>query len=143
QQRAHEAVSLHREALRLQARSLDPKHPERATTLELWAKSAMTIGELSDAEPLAEETLAILEERLGADHLRVADALFTLAEVRARQTRWGEARTHCRRALTVVTRVLGSRHPSIGGHLDEYSAILRSADQVCAEAMTSTTGPPV
>jgi len=44
--------------------------------------------------------------------------------------RWAEARAHCRQALSIVTRVLGTRHPSIDGHLDEYFAILRRADQV-------------
>src|SRR5207247_9970581 len=143
QRRTHEAVSLHREALRLQVRSLDPKHPERATTLDLLAKAAVAIGDPGEAEPLAEEALAILEERLGADHLRVADTLFTFAELRAQQARWAAARARCRPAVRIVTRVLGTRHPSIDGHLDEYSALLRSAGQVCAEAMTAQTGAPV
>ena len=105
------------------------------------AKAAVAIGDPGEAEPLAEEALAILEERLGADHLRVADTLFTFVELRARQARWAEARAHCRQALSIVTRVLGTRHPSIDGHLDEYFAILRRADQVCAETMTSTGSP--
>jgi hypothetical protein len=102
----------------------------------------VAIGEPGEAEPLVEEALGILEERLGADHLRVADTLFTFAEARAQQARWAEARTHCRRALGIVTRMLGTRHPSIAGHLDEYSAILRGADQVLAEAIASATGSP-
>ncbi len=132
----------HLEALRLQAASLDPKHPERATTLELLAKATFATGEPGEAGPLAEEARAILEERLGADHLRVADALFTFAEVRARQARWAEARAHCRRALSIATRVLGTQHPRIDGHLEEYSAILRSADPVLAGAIGSATGSP-
>jgi tetratricopeptide (TPR) repeat protein len=140
QERAHEAVALHREALRAQVTTLDTKHPERAATLELLAQAAMAIGELHEAEAWGEEALAMLEERLGANHLRVAEARFTLAELRTRQARWDEAGAHCRQALGIVTRVLGPRHPSLDRHLDEYSAILHRADALRAHAVTSTTG---
>jgi tetratricopeptide (TPR) repeat protein len=64
-------------------------------------------GRYSEAIPLAQRTLAIVEKALGPDHPNVATALNNLADLYRAQGRYPDAETLYKRSLAIREKALG------------------------------------
>jgi tetratricopeptide (TPR) repeat protein len=64
-------------------------------------------GRYSEAIPLAQRTLAIVEKALGPDHPNVATALNNLADLYRAQGRYADAETLYKRSLAMREKELG------------------------------------
>jgi hypothetical protein len=82
---------------------------------------------MSEAEPIARETLSIWEETMGADHEWTAWGLDTLARVRLQQGDRAEATDLAERALLIFDRVFGSDHPQVTATL---TLLIQAREQV-------------
>ena len=66
----------------------------------------MTQDAFTQAEPLAEEALAITERTLGSDHPRVASCLMIVSLLHSRRDNYDRAVPELQRALTIAERGL-------------------------------------
>ncbi len=79
--------------------------------------------QFSEAEPLFERALRILERVLGAEHPDTAGLLNNLATLYESQGRYAEAESLYERALGICERVLGAEHPDTAQSLNNLAAL--------------------
>ncbi len=83
-------------------------------------------GQYADAIPLAERTLAILQQVLGQDHPDIAISLNDLALLYSSQGRYSEAEPLYRQALEMNQRLLGDEHPDVATSLNNLGFLYSS-----------------
>jgi len=110
-----EAVSLLREAVEIDRRTIGTDAPEYAISSHNLASVLIDLGDLSGAESRLRETLAIRRKVLGNDHPDLFYSLNNLAFVLLNEGNWEEAEPFAREALALNLRVLGKDHPQVAG----------------------------
>ena len=75
------AEPLHQRALAIMEKSLGPKHPDVAASLNNLANLYLNLGDYAKAEPLQQRALAIWEKSLGPEHPNVAGSFHNLANL--------------------------------------------------------------
>ena len=101
-----------------------------------WAKSASKVGEMlydlanyKEAELLLRETLRLREEKLGANHPDVAEALGNLAHLLMDTYHSEEVEPLMRRALAIDEASFGKEHPTVALRLNNLSKWLRATNR--------------
>ena len=115
------------------ARSAPNASLARAARLNTEALTALLDGQLADALPRAQESLALREAALGPSHPDVAVSLTTLAEVYRGQGRLDDADRLHRRALAIREAHYGRDHPDVAASLN-HLAVLYNARATYREA---------
>ena len=89
-------------------------------------------GRYTDAEPLYQRSLAMLEDTLGPNHPAVAASLGNLAALYQEEGRYADAERLCRRSVDILEKALGPEHPAVAESLrnlaDLYQAQGRAAE---------------
>jgi tetratricopeptide (TPR) repeat protein len=98
---------------------------EEADALNRRANELYQAGKFSEAMPLAQRSLAILEKALGADHPAVAVPLNDLASLHLAQGRYADAEPLFRRALAIREKALGPDHPNVAQLLNDLAELYR------------------
>jgi CHAT domain-containing protein/Tfp pilus assembly protein PilF len=80
-------------------------------------------GRYSEAIPLAQRTLAIVERALGPEHPNVATALNNLADLYQAQGRYPEAVPLYKRSLAIWEKALGPDHPDVALSLNNLAGL--------------------
>src|SRR6185437_8417844 len=88
-----------KKALQVAEQTLDPNHPDVATSLNSLALLYSSQGQYTQAEPLYKRALAIDEKIFGPDHPNVAISLNNLAQLYQAQEQYTEAEPLLKRAL--------------------------------------------
>lgn len=101
QGRLAEAETLHREALTMQKKLLDPAHREIADSLHDLAGVLLEQSRLSEAKTLFRKVLQSQRARLPADDLELADTLTGLADTLLAGKRFAEAEPPARECLAI------------------------------------------
>ena len=112
-------------ALELRRRTLAPDHPDVARSLYDYGWWQYDNAELGAAERTFREALQVQRKAGGADDVRLADTLNSLAEILRFQGKHEEAEPLVREGLAVRNRVLGPNHPDFAGSLHTLGRILR------------------
>src|ERR671925_51543 len=86
-------------------------------------------GKYSDAEPLYQRSLLILQKILGPEHPRVATSLNNLAALYRAQGYYGKAEPLYQRSLTIRERVPKPEHRDIAESLNNLGALYYSKGQ--------------
>lgn len=135
QERYSEAEPLLQRALAIGEQHLGNDHPLVATCLQNLAKiyreqrKGMANPFLepenysSEAEPLYQRALAILEQKLGDDHPNIAPILNNLADLYLAQRRYSEAELLHQRVLVILEQKLGSDHPDFALALNNLAGL--------------------
>ncbi|HAG84385.1 MAG TPA: tetratricopeptide repeat protein [Cyanobacteria bacterium UBA12227] len=135
QERYAEAEPLLQRALVIGEQHLGNDHPLVATCLQNLAKiyreqrKGMANPFLepenysSEAEPLYQRALAILEQKLGDDHPNIAPILNNLADLYLAQRRYSEAELLHQRVLVILEQKLGSDHPDFALALNNLAGL--------------------
>ncbi len=82
-------------------------------------------GKYSEAIPLAEKALAIVEKVLGQEHALVAISLNNLAELYRVQGNYAKAEPLFLRSLAILEKVLGQKHPDVATSLNNLAELYR------------------
>ncbi|NEO46746.1 MAG: CHAT domain-containing protein, partial [Moorea sp. SIO4A3] len=80
-------------------------------------------GKYSEAIPLAEIALGIVQQVLGEEHYSVATSLHNLALLYSRQGRYQEAETLYQQSLELFKRLLGEEHPHVATSLNNLAGL--------------------
>ncbi len=115
-----------------------PEDPRLATTLNTLAVLYHVQRKYTQAEPLYQRVLKLLEQTVGPEHPALATTLNNLAVVYEAQDKYGEAESLYQRALTLIERTLGPEHSNLAATLDNYADLLRKMQRE-AEAETAET----
>ncbi|MBV6622721.1 MAG: CHAT domain-containing protein [Rivularia sp. (in: Bacteria)] len=83
-------------------------------------------GKYSEAIPLAERALAIIEKVLGKEHLNVANILNNLAQFYQKQRNYTKAEPLYLRALAIREKVLGKQHPYVATSLNDLAQLYQA-----------------
>jgi tetratricopeptide (TPR) repeat protein len=83
----------------------------------------------TDAKPLCEQALAILENALGPDHFEVANSLDTLAELYRAQGEYAKAEPLYRRALAIYENTPGQESTDVAKILNNLAELYRTQGQ--------------
>ena len=102
-----------------------PEDPRLAATLNTLAVLYHAQKKYTQAEPLYQSVLKLLEQTVGPDHPTLATTLNNLAVVYEAQDRYAEAAPLYQRALALIERTLGPEHPNLAATLDNYADLLR------------------
>lgn len=78
-------------------------------------------GQYDRAEPLYRRALGILENALGPENLKVADALTDLGQLCTAQDRYAQAESLYRRALAIQEKALGVEHYRVAETLNDLA----------------------
>ena len=97
---------------------------QRAAALSQQALKLMDAGYYTEAEPLYQQALTILQEQLGSNHPDVATPLIGLAGLYAIQRRYEEAESLYRQALTILQEQSGENHPDVAATLIGLAGLL-------------------
>ena len=87
-------------------------------------------GKYSQAEPLFQRALAMLEKVLGSEHPYVAVTLNNLATLYTVQGKYTRAKELFKRALAICERALGPHHPNLAQFLENYAALLQKTKEI-------------
>ena len=121
-----EAVPLAERSLALREKTLGPRHPDIAISLNSLARLYQAQGAYARAEPLQARALDVREKALGPMHPDVAQSLVGLGELYYHQGAYARAEPLFIRALGIREKALGARHPAVAESLhdlgDLYSA---------------------
>jgi eukaryotic-like serine/threonine-protein kinase len=91
-----------------------PDAPEvRAELLAALARVYVSLGRFADAQPLAEEALALRRQVFGPVHADVASSLHALGEIERRRGDLLTADRHLQQALAMRRELLGEAHPLV------------------------------
>ena len=83
-------------------------------------------GRYSEAEPMYEQSLAISELQMGADHPEVSTSLNNLASLYRSQGRYSEAEPLSMRSLSINELKLGADHPLVANSLNNLASLYES-----------------
>jgi tetratricopeptide (TPR) repeat protein len=86
---------------------------DEATSLSRQIETLNNEGRYSEAIPIAQRVLAILEKALGPEHPDVATSLSNLAVIYDKQGRYADAEPLHKRALAIKEKALGPNHPDV------------------------------
>ncbi|MEN8446325.1 MAG: tetratricopeptide repeat protein, partial [Cyanobacteria bacterium J06555_13] len=90
------------------------------------------------AESWYEQGLSICQERLGREHLDVADSQMRLASIYKKQGRYSDAEQLYRQALTIRKKILGENHPDVATNLNDLAIVLKNqSNYIEAEVLHS------
>ena len=95
------------------------------TSLNNLAELYRAQGKYTEAEPLHQRSLAILEKALGPEHPNVGGSLNNLAELFRTQGKYAEAEPLYQRSLANMEKALGPEHPNVATLLENYATLLR------------------
>ncbi len=90
-----------------EAEGFGPQDPRLATSLDRLATLYQAKGSYTEAEPLFQRALAIVEKALGPDHPSVATSLNNLGLVYHAQGKYAEAEQLFQRSLAISEKALG------------------------------------
>lgn len=96
---------------------------EELTTLRRQIEQLRQAGKYPDALALAQRSVALTEQRFGANDVTVASALNTLALLYEDQGRHSEAEPLYKRTIAVVEKALGPDHRNLGVTLGNLAAL--------------------
>ena len=82
-------------------------------------------GKYPEAAELAKQSLALAEQKLGAEHPELAQPLYNLGLVYAAQARYGEAEQLYRRSLVIRENALGPEHADVAQSLIALGGLYR------------------
>jgi Tfp pilus assembly protein PilF len=99
--------------------------PDMAANLSNLAILYSDQGKYAEAERMYQRALRIREQRLGPEHLQMADLLSNLAALYFDQGRYAEAEPLGTRALHIRERQLGSEHPDVAHALNNLAEVYR------------------
>ncbi len=77
----------------------------------------------SEAEPLYQRSVAILEKALGPEHPDVAASLNNLAGLYKVQGHYAEAEPLYKRSLAINEKALGPEHPDVAASLNNLAEL--------------------
>jgi CHAT domain-containing protein/Flp pilus assembly protein TadD len=80
-------------------------------------------GRYSEAIPLAQRALAILEKARGPDHPDVANSLNNLARLYSAQGRYFDAELFHKRSLAILEKAFGPDHPDVAASLNNLAEV--------------------
>jgi tetratricopeptide (TPR) repeat protein len=124
-----DAEPLYRRALAIREKTLEPEHPDVATSVNNLARLYATQGQYAKAEPLYQRTLAIREKVLGPDHPAVATSLNGLARLYNTQGQYAKAEPLYQRALAIREKVLGPEHLDVATSLNNLALLYANIGQ--------------
>src|SRR5262249_42937194 len=87
--------------------------PDRLRPLMVAGYARRTLRQFDDAEPLLQEVVKTVEDKCGADHRRLADAIGGLENLRLMKGERAEARRDLQRILQIRERAFGKDHPAV------------------------------
>src|SRR5690349_10261536 len=96
---------------------------EELTSLKRQIEQLRQAGKYREALDLAQRSVALTEQRFGANHVTLASALNTLALLHEDQGRHGEAEPLYKRTIAIVEKALGPDHPNLGITLGNLAAL--------------------
>jgi CHAT domain-containing protein len=111
--------------LAIREKALGPDHPNVAMSLNSLAELYRSQGRYTDAEPLYQRSLDILEGALSRDHPDVGTALNNLAALYQSQGRYADAEHLYQRSLDILERALGPDHPAVAKSLNNLALMYR------------------
>ncbi len=92
-----------------------------AVRLKSDADEMVRAGKYDEALPLAEKSLAIREQELGAEHPDVANSLYSLAGILSTQGDYKRAEPLYQRAVDIAEKALGQEHPLLALYLSRFA----------------------
>jgi CHAT domain-containing protein len=113
-----------------------PDSLETAHALDVLATAlfVVKVAEIPEKRQLAERALAIREKLLGADHLDVAQSLYTLGRVLWQAGEYRQARRQWERSLAIREKALGPNHGAVRILLAHLAAVSTDMGD-CAAAL--------
>jgi tetratricopeptide (TPR) repeat protein len=125
--RLREAVPLCRQALAVFEREAGPDHPDVANILNTLAGIYADLGDYSEAERLAQRSVASIEEATGSLEVAVlrVQSLGTLAGIYRVQGRYAEAEPLYRRALSLAEATLGPEALEVATCLNNLAVLYK------------------
>ena len=145
--RYDEAVAAHGRALEIWTAVVGPGKPDSAKVELALGQDYLWAGELAQAEALIVSALATHQEALPDDHLRLADNLVSLGELRTAQGKPGNCQEPIAQGLEIRERRLPASHPEIalakaimaeclllGGAVDESRNLINQAQVVLTDS---------
>jgi tetratricopeptide (TPR) repeat protein len=97
----------------------------RATLMDTIGSIYRLLGQIDQAESLANEALAIRRRVLGPEHPDVAQSLDLLGQIAWERTTYDVAERHHREALALRRRVLDPSHPDLAESLNNLALVLQ------------------
>jgi tetratricopeptide (TPR) repeat protein len=94
-----------------------------AATLNQQVTQLYNQGRYSEAIPLAQRALAILEKARGPDHPDVANSLNNLARLYSAQGRYFDAELFHKRSLAILEKAFGPDHPDVAASLNNLAEV--------------------
>eukprot|EP00903_Cladosiphon_okamuranus_P012113 g11365.t2 len=82
-------------------------------------------GKYAEAQALFENSLAVCEKVLGADHPYVASSLNSLASLKKSQGKYVDAEGLYRRSRAILEKLLGPDHPTVAWNLNGLAGLLQ------------------
>ena len=125
-EKARMAIEDGREGIRRLEALRGPDHLDVASSLNNLGARLEIQGHFSEARPLYERSLGILEKSLGPDHPDVATSLNNLGVLLKIQGHFSEARPFYERSLAIYEKALGPDHPNVATSLNNLANLLRS-----------------
>jgi tetratricopeptide (TPR) repeat protein len=143
QKHAEEAKKAHQQGDEAQAEKLlrlsyqeaekfGPDDPRFAVSMHNLANFYATQGKYSQAEPLSQRAVAILEKVRGAEHPQTAMARVGLADLYQVESRFPEAEPLYLRSITSLEKGLGKDHTMVALALERYALLLRKTQRTTA-----------
>jgi tetratricopeptide (TPR) repeat protein len=140
QKQAEEAKKAHQRGDQAQAEKLlqlsyqeaekfGPDDPRFAVSLHNLANFYASQGKYSQAEPLSQRAVAILEKVRGAEHPQTAVARVGLADLYQVEGRYPEAEPLYLRSVTSLEKGLGKDHTMVALALERYALLLRKTQR--------------
>ena len=123
------ATVVARQALQTAEQTLDPHHPDIATSLNSLALLYNAQGKYTLAEPLLKRALAIFEKSSGPESAEVAATLNNLAMLYGRQGDDAQAESLYQRALAIDEKTLGTDHPDVAMSLNNLAQLYQAQEQ--------------
>ena len=108
-----------------EAESFGQQDPRLTATRKKLADLYYAQGEYSEAEPLYQRSLEIMEKARGVEHSDIVTGLDDLASLYAAHGNYAEAEPLYRRSLGIVEKACGAEHPSVATSIENYAALLR------------------
>lgn len=125
-----EAISILKNALRVQEELQKAKEPLTLTVIETLAYSYRMLNRFEEAEPLYHRVIAIREEAQRPDDPELVETLSKMAGLRFEQGRYDDARQFGERVLDARRRTLGERHPDTLHAMNNLAGIYSALDQL-------------
>jgi tetratricopeptide (TPR) repeat protein/CHAT domain-containing protein len=117
------AIPVAEKILAIREKTLGPKHPDVAVSLEGLAELYTALGNFTKAESLLKQALDINETALGPEHPYVGDTLNKLATLYLTLREYAKAESLLKRALEIDEKAYGPNHPSVATTLNNLASV--------------------